>query len=434
MANHNIQILQFGTGNFLRAFFESMVQDLNEQGNELNICIVQSTGGKTIQTLAQQEYSYHVLTAGVKNGHSVEEVRKITCIKQGLQLPEQADQLMDLAAMESIKWIVSNVTEAGMVWKEEVLGEKFPESFPGRLTVWLWTRFQKYPQGELVILPCELLTDNGNLLKSMVIRHAENWKIPAEFFTWLSAQVTFLNSLVDRIVPGFPSHLSLKEKDTDPLLVQAEPYSFWAIEGSPQLEDKLPFLKSNAEVVLTPDISKFSLRKVRILNGAHTAMTGLGLLKGVATVGEWMKTPELEQLISDIIAEEIIPTLPLEKEALTTYASDILDRFRNPFVAHKLSDISLNSVAKIKSRILPTLFDYRKNFGKCPEKLSASILSLLLFYLRNQDKIRDTQEVKAYFMTLRSSKSEVENITKACRDLFELEWNEVFEKAWGKLG
>lgn len=433
MTNSEIQILQFGTGNFLRAFIGSMVQDLNEIGNNLNICIIQSTSSTSLQQLAAQNYSYNLLVAGFKDGKKIEQVREITCIKDGLKLPHEEEKFLKFAASPKVKWIISNVTEAGMVMKEEGPFEKFAESFAGRLTQWLFNRFQTIPLTETVILPCELLPKNGDLLKKFILAHSRNWHLSSEFVSWIDEKVIFLNSLVDRIVPGFPSHLDLKLKETDPFLVQAEPYSLWAIEGEDSMRNHLPFLESNSEVILANDISGYALRKVRILNASHTAMTGHGLFNGVETVGEWISETEREKFLLELIDQEIIPAIQLNRNELSKYAKDVLDRFKNPFVAHKLSDISLNSIAKITSRLLPILKDYHIENGHFPPKLSLCLISLLLFYLRNPEKIRDSQEIKSWFEDISKKGSESENLKMAMTIWINLEWNQDFESAYNKL-
>ena len=433
MAKTDIQILQFGTGNFLRAFIGSMVQDLNETGNNLNICVIQSTLSKSIQDLATQHYSYNLLVAGFQNGKEVSKIRQISCIKDGLRLPDEAEKFFDFANSPEVKWIISNVTESGMVMKNEGSVEQFAESFAGRLTQWLFRRFQTIPETETVILPCELLPDNGSLLKKFVLSHSKNWGLPTEFLFWIDSKVRFHNSLVDRIVPGFPAHLDLKEKESDPFLVQAEPYSLWAIEGKESDRDHLPFLDSSSEVILTENITGYALRKVRILNASHTAMTGHGLFHVIETVGEWIADAEREKFLLDIIHREIIPTISLDKNDLKKYAQEVLDRFRNPFVAHKLSDISLNSIAKIKSRLLPILLDYQTLTGHYPPKLTLSLIALLIFYFRNTSKIRDDEEVKAWFESKSKDSSEIENLKSALSKWFDLEWNMDFGFAYDKL-
>lgn len=434
MTTSGIQILQFGTGNFLRAFLGSMVQDLHNSGKNLNICVIQSTDGSTLTRLAAQDYKYHLLEAGFKNGRKVESIYQISGIKDGLKLPEQADKFLTFAESAEVKWLISNVTEAGMVMKNEGAFEEFAESFAGRLTQWLYRRFQVIPEAETIVLPCELLPQNADLLKKFVLQHCENWQLTSDFPEWIRQKVLFVNSLVDRIVPGFPSHLDLRLKESDPFLVQAEPYAFWALEGSDSLREKLPFLESKSEVILAADISGYGLRKVRLLNAPHTAMTGHGLLAGIATVGEWISDFDREQFLLEMITEEIIPTLPLDQDALKAYAESVLDRFKNPFVAHKLGDISLNSIAKIKSRLLPIVAEYREARGHFPPKLSLCLLSLLLFYIRNPARIRDESEVKVWFENIAKDQTELENLQLALKKWIGLTWNPEFEMAYFQIG
>ena len=433
MTNKDIHILQFGTGNFLRAFLGSMTEDLRDQGNPLNICIIQSTSGGSIDRLAAQNFEYNLLMAGFKAGEKVESIRKITSVKDGLKLPEEAGKYFAFASQTSVRWIVSNVTEAGMVWKNEGPINEFAESFPARLTQWLYRRFELAPQAETILLPCELLPNNGDLLKSFVLGHSKAWELSEEFVAWLDEKVSFYNSLVDRIVPGFPSHLDLDLKESDPFLVQAEPYSLWAIQGVAQDQSKIPFLKSNSEVILAEDIAGYSLRKVRILNASHTAMTGHGLLNGIETVCEWIENPEREAFLKQILSEEIIPSMDLDQSALASYAEEVLDRFRNPFVAHKLSDISLNSIAKIKSRLVPIILDFQSKNSHFPARLSSCLLSMILFYLRNADKIRDGQEVKDWFKSIPDNTPEVDSLKHALASWLQLEWSSDFETAYESL-
>ncbi len=421
MENNTIQILQFGTGNFLRAFIEPMVQDISTIEKPLNICMIQSTGGTTLEGLEKQNFQYHVVVAGIENGLKVEEIQKITCVKNGLSLPAEADRFLNFASSLDVKWIISNVTEAGMIWKNEGPITEFAESFAGRLTQWLYRRFQTLPQAQTVILPCELLPKNGDLLKEFVLKHAQDWQLPTEFSLWINMQCRFFNSLVDRIVPGFPSHLELKEKENDSFVVQTEPYCFWAIEGNEKDKDLLPFLNSKAEVMLNPSIDYYSLRKIRILNGLHTFMAAKGLLEGIVTVGEYVSKDENQVELNLLLEQEIFPSMNASKEDLQRYANQVLDRFRNPFVSHKLADISLNSIAKFKSRLLP-IFNYHfQKTGALPPIASLGLVSLILFYLNQSDKIKDTADVKNYFSNVDQSLSEFEKITTSIKDLFELE-------------
>jgi len=421
MANSEIQILQFGTGNFLRAFFGSMVQDLNDLGNNLNICVIQSTSSQSLQELKAQDYEYNLLVAGYKDGKKIEQIRKITCIKDGLRLPDEKEKFLEYATLPQVKWIISNVTEAGMVMKEEGLFEEFAESFAGRLTQWLFKRFQVLPEAETVILPCELLPKNGDLLKSFVQKHSVNWNLEPEFLEWLDHKCKFFNSLVDRIVPGFPSHLDLKEKESDAFLVQTEPYCFWAIEGTKKDRTDLPFIDSTAEVVLNENIDIYALRKIRILNGLHTFMAAKGLLNEIETVGDYVRDSARLHELYAFLQQEIFSTLDASLSDLNTYAEQVIDRFKNPFVSHRLADISLNSVAKFKSRLSPIFKIHLEQKGTLPPIGSQGLVALILFYLRSPERIRDTQEVKAYFKQLEKQPNELDQVQLIVRDLFGLE-------------
>lgn len=421
MANNEIQILQFGTGNFLRAFFGSMVQDLNDLGNNLSICAIQSTSSQSLYQLKAQGYEYNLLVAGYKAGKKIEQISKITCIKDGLRLPDEKEKFMEFATLPQVKWIISNVTEAGMVIKEEGPFEEFAESFAGRLTQWLFKRFQVLPQAETIILPCELLPKNGDLLKSFIQKHSENWNLEPKFLEWLEHKCRFFNSLVDRIVPGFPSHLDLKEKESDAFLVQTEPYCFWAIEGTEKDRANLPFIDSTAEVVLKENIDFYSLRKIRILNGLHTFMAAKGLLNEIETVGDYVRDSARLRELYAFLQEEIFSTLDAPLSELNTYAEQVIDRFKNPFVSHKLADISLNSVAKFKSRLLPIFKFHLEQKGTLPPIGSQGLVALILFYLRSPERIHDTQDVKAYFKKLEKQPSELDQVQFVVRDLFGLE-------------
>ncbi|GMQ34482.1 tagaturonate reductase [Algoriphagus taiwanensis] len=430
MPNQDIHILQFGTGNFLRAFFEPMVQDLQNKNIPLNICMIQSTGGNTLEKLKTQNFEYHVCVAGIKNGKKVQDIQKITCVKDGLALPNDQEKFLDFASDPKVKWIISNVTEAGMVWKEEGALEEFAESFAGRIAQWLIQRFERLPEAETVILPCELIPKNGDLLKDFVVKHAQNWNQPSEFFTWLGQKVFFFNNLVDRIVPGFPHHLELKEKENDALLVQTEPYSFWAIEGEKSLRHLLPFLEADTEVILEENIQAYSLRKIRILNGCHTYLSAKGLMLGYQTVGEFVADQENLSRLDKMVDEEIIPFLGMDVSELQTYKKDIFARFANPFVDHRLEDIMLNATAKFKNRLLPLIPQFGKvNKGLYPEEISKGLIYLILFYLKNPKRVKDTAEVRTVLDQIPTDISTKEKIQWLTNNLFELEWNPVLEKA-----
>ncbi|GMQ27614.1 tagaturonate reductase [Algoriphagus confluentis] len=431
MPNQDIHILQFGTGNFLRAFFEPMVQTLNKKNIPLNICMIQSTGGKTLDKLKAQNFHYHVCEAGIKNGEKVQEIQKITCVREGLDLPKDNEKFLDLASNPQVKWIISNVTEAGMVWKEEGLLEEFAESFAGRIAQWLIRRFERLSETETVLLPCELIPNNGDLLKEFVVKHARRWNQSPEFFSWLDRKVYFFNNLVDRIVPGFPNRLDLKEKENDALVVQTEPYSFWAIEGKKEQSPLLPFLKADSQVVLEEDIQGFSLRKIRILNGCHTYIAAKGIMTGYQTVREFISDKKNLSILNEMVEKEIIPYLGMDLNELKSYKEEIFARFANPFVDHRLEDILLNSTAKFKSRLLPLFLPFsQKNEGIYPKEICKGLIYLLHFYLQNPNQVRETSAVTSLLAEVPRELSSKEKIMWVTKNLFGLKWNPGLEQAF----
>lgn len=425
---NDIHILQFGTGNFLRAFFESMNEEISKKHNPLNICIIQSTNGNSLEKLKAHKYQYPIWISGKLKGQDIDTIEEISCIKDGLKLPEEGDRFLQFASSPSVKWIVSNVTEAGMVWKNEAGIEKLAESFPGRITQWLFQRFQSLPQAETVIFPLELIPNNGELLQEFVIKHAQEWQLGPEFLKWLDLHVTFFTSLVDRIVPGFPKSKGDKFHFSNPLLVHAEPYSFWAIKGNEKQTHLIPWLNCNSEVILEETIDHYSLRKIRILNGCHTFMAAHGLCMGIKTVREYVKNPKHLSLLDKMVANEIIPILPLEANELKSYYTSIIERFSNPSIEHKLEDIMLNAVSKFKSRLLPLIQPFRENHhGGYPVSIGMGIFYLIYFYLHNPGKINDTQEVKSIFAAIPKDSDLKSSMMTLAEKLFDLEPHESMD-------
>lgn len=322
MNPQSIQVLQFGTGNFLRGFIEPLIEELNFQGESLQVCLVQSTDGSTLQGLRAQDFAYEVYVAGRDQGQSIEEFQSITCIKDGLSLPNDFEKFLSFASSPELTYIISNVTEAGLIWSQEGSKDQIATSFPGRLTQWLYTRFEQAPELETNLLPCELIPNNGDFLKSLIQQHALAWKLDTEFLDWLNLTCHFHNTLVDRIVPGFPKKLAGKAA---PYTVQVEPYLFWGIEGSAVDLEKLPFRKCKG-VVLTDSLLPYTKRKISILNGLHTLMAALGRLQKIQTVQEYVQDPSRLQELNRLAEEELFPFLEQPLDELQTYTSAIFDQ------------------------------------------------------------------------------------------------------------
>jgi tagaturonate reductase len=430
MNSQSIQVLQFGTGNFLRGFIEPLIEELNQQGESLQVCLVQSTDGTTLQGLRAQDYAYQVYVAGRDQGQTIEEFQSITCIKDGLSLPHDSEKFFSFASSPELKYLISNVTEAGLVWSQEGAKDQIANSFPGRITQWLYTRFEQAPELETIFLPCELIPNNGDFLKSLIQQHALAWKLDAEFLNWIKLNCRFHNTLVDRIVPGFPKQLAEKAA---PYTVQVEPYLFWGIEGSDQDLEKLPFRKCKG-VVLTDSLLPYTKRKISILNGLHTGMAALGRLQHIQTVQEYVQDSSRLQELNRLAEEEIFPFLDQPLDELRAYTSAIFDRFKNPFMAHALNDISLQSIAKFKSRLLPICTYFLEKQGTLPPRISAGLVALLLCHLRYPELMRDTEETKNYFKQLRArDESELDKVILASQELFGFLDRSSLELAYANL-
>ncbi|MCM0042557.1 MAG: hypothetical protein NBV61_07305 [Algoriphagus sp.] len=430
MYKTKIQVLQFGTGNFLRGFIEPMIQELNQKGNSLHVCLVQSTESTILQGLREQNYTYSVYVAGMEDGVKIEKTKPISCISDGLRLPHDYDQFISLALKPELRWLISNVTEAGLEWKQDDQTKKIPDSFVGRLTKWLYTRFEYAPELETVLLPCELIPNNGDLLKDLIHRKAVEFLLPAHFLLWIDQKCTFHNTLVDRIVPGFPKQLL---DSATPYMVQVEPYLFWGIEGKEEDLTKLPF-KECQGVLLTTSLLPYSLRKISILNGLHTFLAAKGMLLQIETVADYLKDATRQTELKLLLEEEIFPFLNQPLDSLRDYAAKVFDRFSNPFTAHVLRSISFQSVSKFKMRLVPVGQFYLKKNGTLPPYFSQGLVALILCYLRLLHQMQDTEETLSYFKKLLQGKgSELDKVLRASKDLFDFEDQESLKLAYNKL-
>lgn len=430
MNDPSIQVLQFGTGNFLRGFIEPLIEELNHQGESLQVCLVQSTDGNTLEGLKTQDYAYQVYVAGRDQGQTIEEFQSISCIKNGINLPNDSEKFFSFARSPELKYLISNVTEAGLVWSQEGSKYEFASSFPGRLTQWLYTRFEQAPELETILLPCELIPNNGDFLKSLIQQHALAWNLDSAFLNWLNLNCRFQNTLVDRIVPGFPKQLAEKAA---PYTVQVEPYLFWGIEGSDQDLEKLPFRKCKG-VVFTDSLLPYTKRKISILNGLHTLMAALGSLHNIQTVQEYVQDPNRLHELNRLAEEEFFQFLEQSLDELRAYTSAIFERFKNPFMAHALNDISLQSIAKFKSRLLPICTYFLEKKGTLPPRISLGLVALLMGHLRFPDQMRDSEENQRYFLQLKArDASELDKVIQASQELFGIEDRTSLEFAYSKL-
>lgn len=394
-----IKVLQIGEGNFLRGFVDWMLHECRKQGlYDGAVAVTQPRpGGKPkIEALAKQDGLYTLVIRGLENGERVERTEVIQVFSQAFDPYSDWDAFLELAKSENLQVVVSNTTEAGLAYRPEALVEGQPiQSYPGKLTQLLYRRYTFFagaPNRGLICLPCELLERNGDELRDCVLRYSDDWGYPEAFKQWVRDHNRFLNSLVDRIVTGYPDEEQAEAwfgewGYSDPMLTTAEPYHFWAIEAEPELERLLPLQAAGLNVHWVDDLKPYQLRKVRILNGAHTLMTPIGLLYEVEQVREAMEHPELGKLVRHTVEKEIIPALPMDAEELAAYASAVYERFLNPFIRHRLSDIAMNSLSKFRVRLLPSLLHYADSGKPLPEGLLRGMAGLIRYY-----KVKRTDE------------------------------------------
>lgn len=358
-------ILQFGTGNFLRAFVDLFVEEL--EANIGPVIAVQSTGHERAEAINQANGEYHVAIQGFRDGEVVDETSEVRSIAEALHAGTQWVRVLETARHPELVAIVSNTTEAGLALddrdSDRPASSEAPYSFPGKLLAVLTARFEA-DQAAPWIVPCELVDANGDQLRSLVLEQARRWSIDPAITDWIANQCHWVNSLVDRIVPGTPeSHPLLASA---PLLISCEPYAFWAVETE---RSDFPFATHPA-VITAPDISAYTLRKVRILNGAHTALVCRAEGSEVTTVRECVEHPEIGPWLEQLLFDEIVPTLEGRCEDPAGFARATLDRFRNPFLDHQLSAIALHHESKVAVRLQPTAEEYQARFGKQPALLS----------------------------------------------------------------
>ncbi len=408
-----IKVVQFGEGNFLRAFVDYAFHILNkETAFNAGIAVVQPLENGMITQLNAQEGLFTLFMNGVKKGEKIQQIELITTIVKGVNAYTDYDDYLALAREASLAFVISNTTEAGIeLNSSDRMEMKPPVSFPAKLTVLLYERFT-YFKGDtskgLTIIPCELINHNADLLKEIVIKLSHLWQLNHDFINWIEEACSFHNTLVDRIVPGYPRNeietYTNQLEYKDQLLVTAEPFFLWVIEGDEALRAKLPFHKTSLEVKIVADMQPYRTRKVRILNGAHTAMVPFAILYGNETVKESLDNSFTADFVSHVIFEEINPTLPMAKEELDVFAAEVLDRFRNPFIKHQLADIALNSISKFKVRVLPSLLDYEKLYQKLPLYLTFSMACLFRFYKKDWQQrvlpINDSVEIVTFFETI----------------------------------
>lgn len=367
-------ILQFGTGNFLRAFVDLFVDELDRSSASPigPVIAIQSTGRERADAINRATGSYHVAIQGYRDGQIIDDLSHVTSIAKAYHAGSQWPSILEVARQPELVAIVSNTTEAGLCLDDRDRDRPnpcdAPHSFPAKLLSVLITR-HKNDQPAPWIIPCELVENNGDQLRALVVEQAARWQIDQPIVDWIENDARWANSLVDRIVPGTPkSHPLL---DRDPLLISCEPFAFWAVETE---RDDFPFAAHPA-VITAADISAYTLRKVRILNGAHSALVCRAQGSEVSTVRECVEHPEIGPWLEQLLFEEIVPVLDGRCDDPENFAKATLDRFRNPFLDHQLSAIALNHDSKIAVRLRPTADEHLARFGR-PAPLLSELIGL----------------------------------------------------------
>ncbi len=378
-------IIQFGTGNFLRGFADYFIHKMNEA--ELyngKIVVVQPTKGGKAQLINEQDGVYNLYLRGIENGEKVCEHTEIHCVSRAVDPYGDYDTFLNLAHNPDMRFIISNTTESGIEFDENCsFSDKPALSFPGKLTQLLFERYKSNLSG-FIILPCELIDNNGAELKKCVLKYAEYWALGEDFEEWLNNENIFSNTLVDRIVTGYPKDEAESIINEigyeDKLLDTAEIFHLWVIEGD--FENELPLKKAGFNVIWTNDVTPYKKMKVRILNGAHTSTVFPALLCGIETVGDCLKDELISEFLKTNLNKYILPVLGSTDEA-KAFADAVMERFANPYIHHLLKSIALNSVSKFSVRVLPTVVDYKKMFGEYPKTFALSLQALIIYYKNN---------------------------------------------------
>ena len=381
------KVMQFGEGNFLRAFVDDFIDIANEKaGFNGKVVLVQPIAQGLTDLINLQQGLYTLYLRGSENGRKVDDKRVISCVSRCVNPYGDWDKVLELARSRELEIIVSNTTEAGIVHENESrFDQEPPISFPAKLTRVLYERYQAGMPG-VVVLSCELIDNNGKELLKCVNQYAADWQLDEGFVRWVNGENIFCSTLVDRIVPGRirdPQEVAaLAEANgyDDPLTDVGEVFGIWVIEGPDGLEDRLPFKKAGVPVIVVPDVTPYKKRKVRILNGAHTGFVLGAYLAGFDIVRDCMHDDTVRGFMNKMLNEEVIPTLPLDKKDLDEFAAAVQDRFNNPFVNHELMSISLNSTSKWRARNMPSFLEYIEEKGELPPCLTTSLAAYIAFY------------------------------------------------------
>ena len=393
--NRPLKVIQFGEGNFLRGFADYMIDIANEQGIfNGSIVMIKPRKSGSLDKFHEQDCQYTVSLRGLVDNQSTVSDRIIRSVADVLSAYTDYEKYMKLAEVNTLRFVLSNTTEAGIVFDDS---DKFelnpPETFPGKLTKFLYHRFKFFHGAAdkgLIMLPAELIDDNGIQLKNCVLQFIDLWNLGKDFKNWVEKYCIFTSTLVDRIITGYPKEQEQEEWERlgyiDHCLVTGEPFGLWVIESEKDIRKEFPLPEAGLPVIYTNNLKPYKQRKVRILNGAHTSFVPASYLMGNDFVKESMDDPDVRNFMLKTLYEEVIPTLTLPKETLDSFADAVLSRFNNPYVKHALLSISLNSVSKWRTRCLPSLLGCFEQTGNLPACLTFSLAALIAFYSGSEIK------------------------------------------------
>jgi len=412
------KVVQFGEGNFLRGFVDWMIQQVNKQGlfNGRIVAIQPTPHGKVVPKLNEQDGLYTFLLQGIEDGEKIEKYEVVSSISRGINPYENWDEVLTLAESETIEFVFSNTTEAGLTYTKETYSPNVsPLSFPGKLAAFLHHRFRNQngnPAAGLTMIPCELVEGNGDLLKEIILKISDDWGFDEDFKAWVKKHNHFCNTLVDRIVPGYPKDNIERYQEKlgykDQLFGVGEPYHLFAIEADSTVSKSLPFEQAGLNVKWG-DVTPYRDLKVSILNAPHTMMFSVGYSAGLNTVYEVMEDSQLFQFVQTAIEQEILPVVPFDEREKRQFANSVIERFKNPFVKHSLNDLGLNAFSKFKTRVLPLLSIWIDEKQEIPPFMSFSLAALLAYYrpktIINEEQMIGTRGVEEY--SIRDSKEAI---------------------------
>ena len=383
------KIIQFGEGNFLRAFVDWIVWNTNQKTDfNAGVVVVQPIDRGMVDMLNSQDGLYHVNLQGIDKGEAVDSIQMIDVINGGLNPYTQNDEFMALAEDPNIRFVISNTTEAGIAFDPSCrLDDKPASSYPGKLTQLLYHRFEHF-KGDMskgfIILPCELIFLNGKELKKCIYQYIELWQLGEEFKAWFEQACGVYCTLVDRIVPGYPKDTIAQIHErigySDNLVVKGEIFHLWVIEAPETVAAEFPADKAGLNVLFVPSEAPYHERKVTLLNGPHTVLSPVGYLSGLDTVKECVEDAEVGQFVKKVMYGELLETLNLPKPELEAFADSVVERFVNPYVKHFVTSIMLNSFPKYKTRDLPGLKTYLERKGELPKGLVLGLAGIITYY------------------------------------------------------